>query len=219
MSEETSPNDSTLTLSTKVEEDFISPATAIRGALEILRDFPDLTVTEQQDFIRAALAECHRLEAGIEHLSDAVYAAARTALVVDVSAKQDPDIPAYGDRIKFHTDQEILEIDFSNFEFDCTDRVNGVYDEIDAGVNATGRKWYVVVNNTNCRVWPEAWVAFAHRGKKVNVNFSLGTFRYAEAEDGSVSNDPTLLASRSAAFDEVEALRGRPSWKRTLSYS
>jgi hypothetical protein len=33
---------STLTLSTKVEEEFVSPLTAIRGALEILRDFPAL---------------------------------------------------------------------------------------------------------------------------------------------------------------------------------
>ncbi|MEM9061246.1 MAG: hypothetical protein AAGD13_12365 [Pseudomonadota bacterium] len=218
MSAATPPDDSTLTLSTKVEEDFISPATAIRGALEILRDYPDMTEQERQSFVVAALEECHRLEAGIDHLSDAVYAAARNAMVDDVAAAPVPDSSGYSDRIRFDAESELLEIDFSGIEFDGSDRVNEFYDAIDSGVNATGRKWYIIVNNTDCKVWPEAWVAFAHRGKKVNVNFSLGTFRFSEIGDDRPHSDPSLLPSRADALAEVAALRAQPSWKRSLTY-
>ena len=70
--------DQTQTLNTKVEDAFISPLTAIRGALEILRDFPDMTDAERDGFLNAALDECARLESGIDHLSASVYATERS---------------------------------------------------------------------------------------------------------------------------------------------
>ena len=71
-----------------------------------------------------------------------------------------------------------------------------------------------LVNHHNCRVWPEAWVAFAHRSKKIATNFSLGTFRYAEGDSEARASDPTLLGSRAEALEAVERAKTEkaPRW-------
>ena len=113
----------------------------------------------------------------------------------------------FAERIRFSPDEGIADIDFSGFEFTSTDLVNAFYDAIDAAVMATGRQWYFLVNNHDTRIWPEAWVAFAHRGKKVAVNFALATVRYAEGEGEAVSSDPTLLSSRDEALAQVAKMK------------
>ena len=91
--------------------------------------------------------------------------------------------------------------------------VNDFYDVAYQLIESTGKRWYFIVNYHQCRIWPEAWVAFAHRGKKVNVSYSLGTVRYFDAsaadDDLTLLNDPELLPSRDAALAEVETLRGK----------
>ncbi len=199
--------DQTRTLNTKVEDAFISPLTAIRGALEILRDFPDLTEAERTEFIVTALAECARLETGIEHLSASIYAPERPASGGDPASAS---VGRFAERIRFAAEGDVVDLDFAGFVFDSTELVNAFFDEVDAAVNQTGRKWYFIVNNTDCRIWPEAWVAFAHRSKKVNVNFALGTVRFDEMNGES---DPGLETSRDAALARVAELRNRPSWE------
>ena len=49
-------------------------------------------------------------------------------------------------RIKFHHDLEIMEVDFSEFSFTGSSDVNAVYDAIEHLVAETGRKWYFMVN-------------------------------------------------------------------------
>ena len=65
----------TLALNTTLEQEFVSPLTSIRGALEILRDFPDLPGEQRERFLANALEDCTRLELGIEQLASTVYAA------------------------------------------------------------------------------------------------------------------------------------------------
>ena len=60
----------TLALNTKLEKDFVAPLTAVRGALEILRDFPDLDARERQQFVETALESCSRLTVGINDLAN-----------------------------------------------------------------------------------------------------------------------------------------------------
>jgi hypothetical protein len=50
-----------LALETKLEQEFVSPLTAVRGALEILRDFLDLPPNERARFIATALAAALRM--------------------------------------------------------------------------------------------------------------------------------------------------------------
>lgn len=206
--------DATLALSTKVEEDFVSPLTAIRGALEILRDFPNLTPPERARFVASALSECATLERGVEHLAAAVYAAAdpnAAAKQADAEATADK----YAPRIRKLDDLDVIDIDFSDFEFTSAAVVNEFYDVVDNMVLDSRKHWYFIVNHRNSRVWPEAWVAFAHRGKKVHVSFSRGTVRYVEGGDPAqreeqVRKDPSMEPSRAAALAKVATLKAEP---------
>ena len=202
MSEETSSGEITLALSTKVEESFVSPLTAIRGALEILRDHPDLDDAERQGFVMAALGACARLEAGIEELASSVYAAGRRAATP--AEASEPAKDSWAARIRLDRDTGIADLDFSDLEFSSAAMVNEVYDAIDAAVIPSRRKWYFVVNHTNTRIWPEAWVTSAHRAKKIAVNFAEAVVRYSEEENPV---DRELLASREAALEKVAELR------------
>lgn len=198
---------STLALNTKVEEDFVAPLTAMRGALEILRDFPALDDDERQRFVATALRGCSQLEYSVEQLAASVYAAGQpTAVAQPVAHSQ------YDERIEILDEIGIIELDFSDFVFTNSDVVNDFYDAIHDTINSTGRSWYFLVNYQNCSVWPEAWVAFAHRGKKVAVNHSLGTVRYdanpdTDANRSTSSIDSDLFGSREAAVARIEELK------------
>lgn len=216
MAEDRADPHATLTLQTKLEEEFVSPLTAVRGALEILRDFPDLSSADQRRFIDTALQECARLEKGVSELASSVYAAGKRAL--GDTAKVAPTDPhkEYAERIHVLTDAQTIEVDFSDFEFTNSKTVDEFYDVLDQLLEGTRRRWYIAVNYRDCSIWPEAWVAFAHRGKKVNVNYSLGTVRYVEAQSSSEtrddltardSYDPTMFTSRDLAFAHIDAMR------------
>ncbi len=204
-----------LALNTKLEEDFISPLTAVRGAIEILRDYPDLAADERNRFIETALRECARLEKGVADLAETVYAAGQRAHLRPATSLSPETYREYAGRIRFHDAIDVVEIDFSDFAFRNSKIVNDFHDVIEAEVSATGRDWYFVVNHQACSVWPEAWVAFAHRGKKVQVAHALATVRYAaEPDSGDQSSnasraghDPNMFASRDLALAHVEELR------------
>jgi hypothetical protein len=59
-----------------LEREFVSPLTSIRGALEIMRDFADLSNEDRSRFLNNALQDCARLEQGVEQLASTVYATA-----------------------------------------------------------------------------------------------------------------------------------------------
>lgn len=207
----------TVALSTRLEEEFVSPLTAVRGALEILRDFPDLSATDRSRFIGVALRECGRLEHAIADLATTVYAAGQRmpeppddAEVATANRRQ-----GHGARVNFLDKHDAVEVNLEDMEFDSSARVNEFHDVLERLIRATGRKWYFVVNYRGCRIWPEAWVAFAHRGKKMNTGYSLGTVRYVEpGEDGDFDGftsadlaEPDTFTSRAAALEWVDERR------------
>ncbi len=205
---------STLALSTKVEEDFVSPLTAVRGSLEILRDFPNLDQAERQRFLEAALQSCSRLEKGVEALSKAVYEAGLKSLGAGAAEPETAPEEKSDNlrRIRLLDDLGVVEIDLEGYIFRNSDMVNEFYDQIERLVVASGRDWYFLINFANCSIWPEAWVAFAHRGKKINVVYSLGTVRYAADDDdqGETAGgdlDPNFHGSREAALARIEAMK------------
>ena len=206
----------TIALSTKVEEDFVAPLTAMRGALEILRDFPNLGEDERLRFVETALRGCARLEKGAEGLAQTVYAAGQQTLSpAPEDGARTIDDAGYAERIRFRDDLEIVEIDFGDLVFSNSQVVNDFYDVVEALIRRTGLRWYFLVNYGVCSVWPEAWVAFAHRGKRVNVAYSLGTARYDEAggadKAGSGSFDPDMFPSRDAALARIEQMKSTPT--------
>jgi hypothetical protein len=211
MNRDDSKSDPTLALNTVLEREFVTPLTSIRGVLEIIHDFPDLSIQDRNRFLNNALRDCARLELGIEQLASRVYATGDRVQQAESEAKQEDSSSEYGNRINFLEKLQIAEIDFSKFEFDSSKTVNEFYDLLDQLIENTGQRWYIIVNYHECSIWPEAWVAFAHRGKKVNLSYSLGTVRYIEqsgaSDDSTLLNDPELLASRDKALARIDELR------------
>jgi len=199
--------DTMLALNTRVEEEFVTPLTAIRGSLEVIRDYPDMPEVERQRFVDAALQECSRIEAGVADLASSVYAAGQRSLKSGAAKLPPEKILAYANRTRFIAELDVLEIDFSGFEFSSASIVNEFYDVIEAEVLKTGRKWYLLVNLSEHSVWPEAWVAFANRGKKLNVACSRGTVRFATSPEGGDTAGRNIKASRTEALAEIEKLK------------
>jgi hypothetical protein len=211
MSKEASTAHLTLALNTMLEREFVSPLTSIRGALEIMRDFADLSNEERNRFINNALQDCARLELGVEQLASTVYTAVNREQSDQQQTKLGRDESRYDDRIRFFEELQIIEVDFSDIEFTSSKSVNDFYDRLDQLIESSGERWYIIVNYHHCSIWPEAWIAFAHRGKKVNVSYSLGTVRYFDAsaddDDSLLLSDPELLTSRDEALAHIEQLR------------
>ena len=216
MPKEASNTQLTLALNTMLEREFVSPLTSIRGTLEIMRDFADLSDEERSRFIKNALQDCARLEQGVEQLASTVYATANDEQSDQDQSNQsrkkhDGSDSVYDERIQFFEELQTIEVDFSDFVFSSSKIVNDFHDRLDQLIEATGERWYIVVNYHHCSIWPEAWVAFAHRGKKINVSYSLGTVRYFNASavdhDSPLLSDPDLHTSRDEAFAHIEQLR------------
>lgn len=100
-------------------------------------------------------------------------------------------------RIRFLDDQDIMDVDFSNITFEHSRDVNDCYDAIEALIGATGRKWYFLVNYENTRIFSEAWIQYAARGKALNEGWSLGSVRYAP---GSETETDIRLRAESGGF-------------------
>ena len=81
------------------------------------------------------------------------------------------------ERITLHPDREVLEVDFSGMAFRGAGEVEAFYDEVEARLGETGTRWYFLVNYEDCVIAPEAWAAFAERGKRANITHGLGTVR------------------------------------------
>ena len=213
--------DATLALNTKLEDDFVSPLTAIRGALEIMRDFPELTDEQRQRFVNTALRACGRLEVAVDDLAASVYRAAlgtsmpRAALGASPRTAAGPGEDGelcWSQRFVLHPEQALVDVDMSGLEFTSSATVNGFYDALERVLGGPEKRWYFLVNYTDFKVWPEAWVAFAHRAKKINLNLSHGSARYIEragspVAPGAPHAEADAHPSRAAALAHLQALR------------
>lgn len=187
-------------LSTRLEEAFVSPLTAVRGILEILRDFPDLSAEDRAGFIGRALDECQRMERGVADLADSVYSAAREP------ARRSPVDAEIARRIEVRSDANIIELDLSHYVFTNSEAVRAFYGALEALVRQTRKRWYLLVNAENCRVWPEAWVAYAHWGRKIALTYAHGTVRY---DTSGADDHADTCASRDDAMAQIGALKCR----------
>jgi hypothetical protein len=125
---------------------------------------------------------------------------------------------SFADRIKFLKDDQVMEVDFSNLMFESSGPVNDFYDEVDRRIAKTGEKWFFLVNYHDLDIFLEASITFAHRGKKTNLAYSLGSARYAVTPDmketikerSKVEKfDPNLHETRDEALAHLRALSGK----------
>lgn len=119
-------------------------------------------------------------------------------------------------RLAFLPRDDIMDVDFSNVTFAHSGDVHAFYDHLEVQAAATGRKWFFLVNYENCRIYPEAWVTFAARGKRLNIAFSLGSVRYGpglETEEAirqraeSQAFRPNIRNSRAEALARIDEMK------------
>jgi branched-chain amino acid transport system ATP-binding protein len=84
----------------------------------------------------------------------------------------------FSSRIKILEGLEVLDVDFSNMKFTTGEEIDAFYDEVDRLLEATGRRWYFLVNYTNCTITDEVWNHFGDRGKHSNITYGLGAVRF-----------------------------------------
>lgn len=119
---------------------------------------------------------------------------------------------SFDDRIIFHADLQIMEADFSDLAFERSRDVDGFYDVLEEKLAETGRRWYFLVNYRNCTIEPEAWMAFANRGKRANLAYSNGSVRFdtSRETEASILQDakredfePNLFSNRDDAIKRI----------------
>ncbi|MEC7764696.1 MAG: hypothetical protein VX874_22525 [Pseudomonadota bacterium] len=103
----------------------------------------------------------------------------------------------FAKRISFDGAREIMNVDFSNFVFHHSGDVNAFYDHIEARLEETAVRWFFLINYDGCRIFEEAWVAYARRGKLLNERWSMGSVRYAP---GSETEETIRMRAESQQF-------------------
>lgn len=124
-------------------------------------------------------------------------------------------------RIIFHPDLQIMEINFSGFNFDGSPLVNRFYDRIERRIRDTDEElWFFLINYSGCRIDSSAWITYARRGKELNLAHSMGSVRFDASEitrrqiqrsANTESFDANLFDNRD---DAIERLKGLPSKRR-----
>lgn len=121
------------------------------------------------------------------------------------------------DRIRFFSELEVMEADFSGMTFSDSAMVDRVYDEIEALIAMSGDdKWYFLVNLQGARIDSQAWMRYGYRGRRLNEAHSLGSVRYdaspaAQAEIASRADaedfDANLCPDRDSALARIAEMR------------
>src|SRR5262245_11161193 len=124
----------------------------------------------------------------------------------------------FRERIVFHDAIETMEVDFRGLDFSDPVLVDAFFDEQAALVASTGKRWYFLVNYTECTIAPAAWDRFAERGKHVNIAHSLGTVRVGASAElreairkdaGREMFRANIFGSRDQALQAIGAMRKR----------
>lgn len=119
-------------------------------------------------------------------------------------------------RVMFHKEDDIMEVDFSDLTFSDSAQVNAIYDDIESLIRNTGQKWYFLVNYRAMRIEPDAWFQHALRGKNINVANSLGTVRYDPREAtreqilqraNQEGFNPNIVSTREEALLRIDELK------------
>jgi len=105
----------------------------------------------------------------------------------------------FAKRLAFHEAIETMEVDFSGITFTDPAQVDAFYDEADRRCAASGRRWYFLINYTDCVIVPGAWERYAERGKRTNLTYGLGTVRL------NVSAENLEVIRRRAELEQFRA--------------
>ena len=190
----------------------------------------DLNLAHSMGSVRYDASEDTRLQiersAGTDNFDPNLFADRDTAIAAlrSMPSKRQAKIvhvPNYSadefrNRVKFHEEEQIMDVDFSNVTFEHSRDVNDCYDVLDVLIAESGKKWYFLVNYENTKIFSGAWVQYAARGKTLNEAGSLGSVRYApgsetetdirlRAETGGFR--PNIRNTREEALERIEEMK------------
>ena len=103
----------------------------------------------------------------------------------------------FRERVTFHADEDIMEIDLTDIALEHSRDVHDLYDVLEVLRGETGRKWYYLINYERTKIFSCAWVEYAARGKAFNEAGSLGSVRFAP---GSETETDIRLRAESGGF-------------------
>ena len=102
-------------------------------------------------------------------------------------------------RIRFDHETQVMEVDFSDFTFDSSATVNRFYDRLEDRIAETGEElWFFLINLNGTRIDSSAWVAYARRGRALNLAHSMGSVRFDASPETAAQIE---RAARTEAFD------------------
>lgn len=102
-------------------------------------------------------------------------------------------------RITFHDDIQVMEADFSGYDFDSSATVNRFYDRIEERIADTGEEmWFFLVNLCDTRIDQSAWFAYSRRGRALNHAHSMGSVRFDASE---ITRQQIERAANTEAFN------------------
>ncbi|SMX38334.1 hypothetical protein [Maliponia aquimaris] len=128
----------------------------------------------------------------------------------------------YDSRIRFDDETQVMEVDFSDFTFDNSATVNRFYDRLEERIAETGEElWFFLINLNGTRIDSSAWVAYARRGRALNLSHSMGSVRFDASPETAAqilraaqteAFDPNLFTNRAEALIRISQM---PSKRRT----
>lgn len=114
------------------------------------------------------------------------------------------------ERVHFDPDSGVMEIDFEGVQLQSAADVDAVYDQLEDLIAASGREqWYLLVNERNFSLYPEAWVAHANRGRKLRQNATLAILRHGMLDRPADGR----YVTRAEAVTELDHLRATAARK------
>lgn len=122
----------------------------------------------------------------------------------------------YDSRIRFDESTQVMEADFSDFTFDTSATVNRFYDRLEERIAETGEDlWFFLINLNGTRIDSSAWVAYARRGRALNMAHSMGSVRFDASPETAAqiqraaqteAFDPNLFTNRAEALIRISQM-------------
>lgn len=110
------------------------------------------------------------------------------------------------DRITFDAPRSVCDVDLRMLRLETDAQAHAFFDAAERKIAARGGKWWLLVDYTEFEVEPKAWVAFAHRAKKLSQTYTHGAARFdARREGGGAAGYCASRAEALARIDEMQA--------------
>jgi len=136
--------------------------------------------------------------------------------VTEIDSLTDQTKADMDSRISFHEDLQIMEADFSDFNFSSSAIVNAFYDRLEDRIAKTGEeKWFFLVNLCGTRIDQSGWLTYSRRGRDLNLAHSMGSVRFdasditrkqIERAANTDAFDPNLFTNRDEAIARIGQL-------------